>query len=129
MKIRFGMLWWGLGLLGAALVVAGSLMPPGDGRPLIHDKLAHFLAYGWLMFWFGQMTAGWRVAGVGIVLAFMGVVLEFAQRATGYRVFDIHDMIANGLGVACGIAIASTKAGRLLGWLDRTLAHLVDRSG
>jgi VanZ family protein len=129
MKIRFGIVWWGFGLLGAALVVWGSLIPPGHGKPLIHDKLAHFLAYGWLMFWFGQMTAGWRVAVVGVVLALMGVGLEFAQRATGYRVFDINDMIANSFGVACGIVVAQTQAGRLVTWLDRTLGRLVDRAG
>jgi glycopeptide antibiotics resistance protein len=30
----------------------------------------------------------------------MGVALEYLQRMTGYRTFDIFDMLANGAGVA-----------------------------
>jgi VanZ family protein len=49
----------------------------------------------------------------------MGVALEYAQRATGYRVFDVLDMVANGVGALLGRFLVETPIGRLLGILDR----------
>ena len=38
----------------------------------------------------------------------MGVALEFAQAATGYRSFELSDMAANSLGVLLGWGISAT---------------------
>jgi glycopeptide antibiotics resistance protein len=36
----------------------------------------------------------------------MGIAIEFLQRMTGYRTFDVLDMVANAVGVLLGWAAA-----------------------
>jgi VanZ family protein len=71
------------------------------------DKVQHFLAYALLMFWFAALhrSLGARLA-YGALWIGLGVALEFAQGATGYRSFELADMAANALGVAAGAAAA-----------------------
>ena len=69
------------------------------------DKLGHFAAYGLLMFLFcmAYVSTGTRATcATGFIL--MGIALEFLQGMTGYRTFDVFDMIANAVGVALGWA-------------------------
>ena len=71
------------------------------------DKLGHLASYGTLMFWFSQLYMGKGTRALYAVgFAAMGVALEFAQGVTGYRSFDLADMLANALGVLCGWAAA-----------------------
>jgi VanZ family protein len=71
------------------------------------DKVGHFLAYGTLMFWFCQLYRAMRtrVAYAAGFIA-MGVAIEFLQRASGYRSFEVYDMVADALGVLLGWAVA-----------------------
>ncbi len=71
------------------------------------DKLGHLAAYASLMLWFCFLYRG-LPARVSYALGFaaMGVALEFAQGALGYRLYDTADMAANALGVLLGWAIA-----------------------
>jgi len=104
------------GWLYTAAIVWLSLTPSPPQLDIEgSDKLGHFLAYGLLMFWFGLLcrsrnvriayAAGWIALGVG---------LEFAQRATGYRSFELADMAADALGVLAGAvaAFGVTRAAR-----------------
>jgi hypothetical protein len=49
-----------------------------------------------------------------LALVLVGVVLEFAQRVTGYRSFAYGDMVDNALGVAAGLALGLTPLNRML---------------
>jgi glycopeptide antibiotics resistance protein len=71
------------------------------------DKVGHFLAYGGVMFWFSQLYLRRRTRlcyGVGFIA--LGIGLELAQRALGYRTYEVFDMFANTLGVLIGWAAA-----------------------
>lgn len=98
------------GWLYAAAVAFVSLTPRPPHVELEHgDKLGHFAAYSLLMFWFCWLyrSGNTRIAyGAGWIA--MGVALEFAQAATGYRSFELADMVANTLGVLAGAAAALT---------------------
>jgi len=98
------------GWLYAAAIVYLSLTPepPVLGPELEYgDKLQHGLAYAGLMFWFSLVYRRWRARfAFALLWILLGVALEFAQRATGYRSFEIADMAANALGVAAGAAAA-----------------------
>src|SRR5262245_2825185 len=90
-----------LGWAAVAAVVFFSLTPSPpslDGG----DKLGHFLAYGGLAWWFGQLYSGRMRLYYSLGFVAMGIALEFAQGATGYRSFELADMAANTLGVALG---------------------------
>src|SRR3954463_9159035 len=92
-----------LGWAWVAAIVYLSLMPSPPKVDLEGgDKLGHFFASAVLAYWFCQFY--FRRTRLAYLLAFvaMGVAIEFVQRATGYRSFELADMAANAVGVAAG---------------------------
>lgn len=94
------------------IVIVGSVLP-GNSAPLrfidrlhISDKIEHLLAYAVLTFLptiherrrFGFAAATGAVA--------LGVGLEFAQLYSGWRDFEVRDMLADAIGVVSGAAAA-----------------------
>jgi len=96
------------GWIYAAAIVWLSLTPsPPELNIEGSDKLGHFIAYGVLMFWFGVLYRSARARiGWALFCLALGVALEFAQRATGYRSFELADMAADALGVLAGALAA-----------------------
>ena len=70
------------------------------------DKVAHFLAYLWLgvlpFFAFSPPAALRRA----LLMAPLGISLEFAQMMVPGRFFSFGDMLANVAGIALGIWMA-----------------------
>jgi VanZ family protein len=100
--------WLAIGWTMVAAIVWLSLTPsPPKVDFEQSDKLGHFLAYGGLMVWFSQLYVA-RTTRLAYAAGFaaMGVWLEFIQGWTGYRSFEVYDMLANGTGVALGWAAA-----------------------
>ena len=98
------------GWLYAAAIVFLSLTPRPPQLGIEHgDKLGHLAAYALLMFWFCRLyrARNARLA-YGAAWIAMGVALEFAQRATGYRSFELADIAADSLGVLLGWGISAT---------------------
>jgi VanZ family protein len=96
----------GWAMIGAILWL--SLTPQPPQVDFAHsDKVGHFLAYGGLMFWFCQIyrTSRARLAYAAAFIA-MGVAIEFVQGWTGYRSFEVYDMVADAIGVLLGWAVA-----------------------
>src|SRR5579871_3297076 len=102
-----------LWLLAICVVVVGSLAPHGStlmktvDRLPVNDKVLHFAAYvllaGLAALGFSQPRDALLAAGS---MAFLGVLLEFAQYLAPVRTPEVADEIANVLGVICGIALA-----------------------
>jgi len=118
------LLGWGM----VFSVIVLSLIPMdvdlGEGR----DKVAHFVAYGSLSFWFGMLVAGRaRQLGIAITLAAMGVAIEFLQGMTDYRSFEVADMVANAVGAALGWGLAQTPLRNALDWAERLLSGLTQK--
>ena len=126
MTIEFYRLWSVVGVIMILAVCVGSLVPPPP-YPTIEgsDKLVHLVSYGTLAYWWGmlrpQQRHRWALSGMFVAL---GVALEFAQGATGYRTFDVFDMAANAVGVLCGRLAVETPLGGLLAAIDRMVAAL-----
>jgi VanZ family protein len=101
-------LWLAVGWAMVAVIIWLSLTPSPPKVDFEHsDKVGHFLAYGSLMFWFAQLYIARRTRlAYAAGFAAMGVTLEFIQGWTGYRDFEVYDMLANGTGVALGWAAA-----------------------
>jgi len=97
-------------------VIYLSLIPnPVDTGRIEDVKTGHFIAYAWLMWWFGQIyTARPTRIATAFALILLGVALEYAQGLTGYRTFAYSDMRDNALGVLMGWIIAATPFGRSL---------------
>jgi hypothetical protein len=97
-----------LGWVLAGTIVWLSLIPSPPRIDVEQaDKAEHLIAYGSLMAWFCQLyeRAAVRLAYGALWIA-MGVGIEFLQRMTGDRMFDVADMIANAAGVLIGWGVA-----------------------
>lgn len=92
-------------LVGIAWV---SLLPPDQvpSGPAVSDKVMHGLGYALL----GALAvaSGLRWLPAVVVAVGFGLILEVAQRLTGYRSFEWADLAADAVGAAIGAA---------LGWL------------
>ncbi len=66
---------------------------------------------------------------LAIVFASLGLLLEIAQHAIGYRSFEWADALANMTGVMLGWALMHTVLGKALSVIDTQLARLVGREG
>jgi len=115
-------LWLTLGLGWVALVVYLSLanihIPQGPVR--WSDKLNHFLAYGFLMGWFGQLyfqrkTRFW----LAISLIALGILMEVLQGQLPYRWFEVVDALANTGGVLLACLFIYFGADRFLTVLEQ----------
>jgi VanZ family protein len=96
-------------LLAAAIVILSLVPSPPDVDVPHADKLGHFAAYSLLAFWFCWLyPAGKTRLAYAAGWIAMGVALEIAQAATGYRSFELSDMAANSLGVLLGWGISAT---------------------
>jgi VanZ family protein len=113
--------FWVLGGFGlAAVITALSLMPaqqlPEAG---VSDKVGHILAYVSLAFWFGGITARRSYGWLALVLIVYGVLIELLQALMGWgRHADIYDIGADVAGIATGLLLALTPAGRWASWLE-----------
>lgn len=125
---RRPLLWSSLWMLAVSLVVAGSLLPPGDlpSQPMSNDKLMHFLGYFVLMAGAVQLYArrtSW--VAMAVLLALLGVGLEWLQAWMHVgRTAERADALANTLGVLAGFTTGFTPLRDLLLRLDggRSLA-------
>lgn len=116
-------LWLAVGVIGVLAVVGLSLLPARDLPPAPFsgfDKVGHFLGYAALSAYGGMLFARMRAqawAAAGLVA--LGIGLEVLQALlTDSRMGDLHDAVANTLGVLAGLASASTPLARLLQRVD-----------
>jgi VanZ family protein len=102
--------WLAVGWLLVASVIYLSVTPSPPEIPLEEgDKYGHLVAYGTLMFWFGQSYKGGKRWITVAALVALGIALEFVQRWTGYRSLDVWDMAADAAGVLLGLAAAPPR--------------------
>lgn len=126
LPLRVPLVWLVLGWVLILGVSLGSLVP-GSAVPgwMPWDKLSHLVAYSGLMLWFCGMYPRTRYRWVAAGLLLLGIVLEVLQRLSGYRSFELQDMLANGLGLALGWWLAVIILG---GWCLKLERLVFDRS-
>lgn len=118
-------LWLFGWLVGLALLLWFSLTPLPLLVPVAHgDKLEHVLSYALLAWYAGALFAarGKRFAAMLGLIA-LGIVLEWLQGQTSYRLADPVDALANAVGALLGMALACTLLGNGLQRLDAWLAR------
>ena len=122
-------LWLGVAWFGVGLIIFLSLTPspPDIDLGKFSDKYEHVAAYAVLMLWFCQIYLSTTQRGwIAFLLVVLGVTLEFLQRATGYRAFEVADMVAGASGVCLGWLLAPP---RLPNWLALAQSLLSRRRG
>jgi VanZ family protein len=117
-------IWRAIGFGLVVLVIWLSLTPQPIEIPVENgDKLGHVAAYATLMFWFAQLDTGHRMRlayAIGFVL--LGVALEFAQRLTDYRTFEVADMGADAVGVLFAWVASPPRGPDVIGLVERVLS-------
>ena len=93
------------------IVIVGSLLPP-TSLPMraldqfhINDKLEHGAAYAALAFLPAIHERQRFVIAAALGAVALGVALEFGQLYSGWRDFEIGDMVADAAGVCVGLGI------------------------
>ena len=127
-ELRVRRLWLFLGWMLVLLVIYLSVTPVPIRVPVEQgDKLSHVLAYCVLMSWFANLyrvPARRAMFALGFVV--LAIALEFVQRATGYRTFEIADMAAGAVGIAAGWLLAPPRLPNYLHWLEK-VTRVADR--
>ena len=110
--LRLKKVWLSLGWIAVCMLIYQSLTPSPPELPEFpfSDKVTHFLAYAWIMLWFGFIYgAGKKYFLIGLSLILLGVTLELLQGAGGYRSMEVSDASSNALGVFIGGLLARTR--------------------
>lgn len=101
---------WRLLLLVLLGVVAWLAFVPQELnlRALPHDKLRHFAAFAVLaaVAWWAYAGPGPRPWWLALALFAFGVFIELVQSQIPGRDASAADLVANSLGIACGLALA-----------------------
>ncbi len=94
-------------------VVIGSLLPAASsvmvavGRLPVSDEVMHFCAYLALSSLPVIGFRDWRKGVVaGLSMFVLGILLEASQLFSPSRAVELGDVIANGVGVICGVLLA-----------------------
>jgi len=113
-------------LVGLVVYLSLTPHPPEPFSFPEADKLEHCIAYGSLSFWFCQIYISTRSRMFAMVLLIgLGVGLEYVQGWTGYRFFEVLDMVADGIGVFSGFLLTQTPMGRLFILIERVLQQIL----
>ncbi len=125
--LRLWKIWYLLGAIMLLAVATVSLMPAPPQVP-VGDKLTHLVVYLVLGAWFALLARNLKAltqSAIGLVL--YGALLELLQGAGGYRFAEWADLFANGIGVGLGLLVYPTPLRRLMYWIDRRLAGLLQQ--
>lgn len=119
--LRYPGFWLTIGFALVGLVIYASLTPSPEQLPAhFWDKAEHACAYLVLAFWFSCIYTRRHHLLVGVVLLVMGIALEFIQPHFG-RDFQISDMLADAVGILCGLILGLTRLAAVFSWLENRL--------
>jgi hypothetical protein len=98
-------------LFGLVAIPLGCLAPAGWIRPLPHDKLLHFVAFGGMALLAGRLAPPGSMMLVLAAVFAAGMVIELLQKLIPGRNFCWRDVAANSAGiVAAGLCLAVLPA-------------------
>jgi VanZ family protein len=105
--LRYANLWLGLGIFMVLSILALALLPV-PGLPIRNgDKYLHVFAFTSLTLWFSGIVEDRRSAGLAILLLGYGILIEWLQHFTTYRMAEVGDVIADSIGIAVGLMLAA----------------------
>jgi len=112
-------LWWSLGWAMVLFILYATLAPSRDVPDLhLWDKLEHATAFFGMTFWFGGLVRRRRFWVLGLVMSVFGAAIEVAQGTMGLgRDMDIHDWIADSIGVLLALGLLLCVPRRRGSWL------------
>ncbi|TNF32155.1 MAG: VanZ family protein [Deltaproteobacteria bacterium] len=104
-ELKFKFIWWGLCHLTAFLILVVCLIPTSGKTPIYPhlDKFFHFFGHGILAYLYTQIWNPNKLTSLFISLFIYGFLIEILQFLTGWRTFDLYDVLGNSFGALYGI--------------------------
>lgn len=107
-----------------AIILWSSLAPSIEVEVVFfwQDKIFHFLAYFGLTLWFLQLAhkkSQMLLVALGAIS--LGILVEYLQGLTGYRLREGWDVVANTSGVLIASLLKPTLLGNILSSLETRL--------
>jgi VanZ family protein len=100
-----------LWLIAVVVVITGSILP-GNSLPMrmldslrINDKVEHFCAYAVLALLPALHERARMIVAATVGVIALGIALEYIQRYSGWRDYEVADMVADTAGVWLGLAV------------------------
>lgn len=122
LPLRYKWFWFGTGLACVGVILALALAPASFGVPSLgSDKITHWLAFVFLTVWFLGVVEVSLTLRVVVALAAYGLLIEWLQSFTSYRVSDPYDVAADFVGITTGWLLAAAGLRR---WCWRVEAVL-----
>lgn len=97
-------------LIASLAAVTWTSLAPADrlpATPNVSDKVLHVAAYALLGVVAALAQRRPRVLPTIVLLTAFGLVIEVLQGRTGYRDFDLRDLLADALGAAVGALLVA----------------------
>lgn len=128
-QYKLNKFWWFTGLLGLAMIMAGSLMPSTPNMQVIpnFDKLLHFGGYAVATYYFQQLTKNQKALRTLIFIFLYSALIELFQDQLPTREMSFLDLIANALGCLFGSLISLKAFPCLLSKTDKIFSNLLSR--
>jgi hypothetical protein len=116
--------WRRLALFGLGLLILLSLLPLAQPVDITHaDKWAHWLAWTFVMLWYGSAWPQARLPCLLYLFA-VGVLIELLQGLVPWRRMELYDLLANLAGLVTAQLLLLTPLQFLMARVD---AHLAQR--
>ena len=117
--------WWlGLGIFMVLSILALALLPHVPGLPIPNgDKYEHAFAFGSMTVWFSGVLEDRRSGWLAIALVGYGILIEWLQHFTTYRMAEVSDVVADVFGIGLGLVLCAAGLRvwcvRVDSWLHR----------
>ncbi len=119
--LRYGRFWLFFGWVSVLVAMYLSLVPEDELQllPAWNDKLEHAFGYFLLTFWFCGIYPRRQYWAVGMSMLGMGILVEILQGAMHLgRQADVHDLVADVIGILPAVLMALTPLGRWPRWVE-----------
>jgi VanZ family protein len=107
-QLQWRRLWVNVGYMLLLTILVSALLPATGITTMIvpyGDKIAHGVAFAFLMVWFGGLVPRRMYLYLFIAFVVYGGVIELLQNLTPYRAMELADLGADTVGLVIGWAL------------------------